>query len=268
MATLGQIVRFTGGMAMIAGGGVLVAPVASEIVQRLQSPPAATVVAAEAAPLTMPTPATHAIPDTLPMAPADVPALQAASADPLPRAADPYQPPAPPAPLPASFPGFVPAATGLNSTYRSTVRVPPPPLLDAHGPPPVAPGWTTREPPRPAAGPASRGDVPTTYMVRDGDDLTALAIRFYGHPGAAAAILDANRDVLVRPDMLPIGVAIRLPPPWTVGTGAVAGGLPTIEPGPASDRGNAAGRGRPGERAVSPFSPVSAPRPWLDAAGT
>lgn len=261
MARFGQIVRFTAGMTMVAGGAMLVAPVFSAVMQRMNEHaagpmPAGTVVATDVT-----APAQHAIPDPLAGSPpgiADVVHPVPAPAMPPPAA---YRPPAPPTPLPAAFPGVVAAGTALDDTYRSTVRVPPPPLLDASGPPPVAPGWTAREPARPMPA-ASRGDVPTTYIVRDGDDLTALAIRFYGHPGAASAILAANGDVLARPDMLPIGAAIRLPPPWTVSRGAASGGPPMIEPGPAS------GRGRIIERGTSQFSPVSTPRPWLDAAGT
>jgi phage tail protein X len=132
-------------------------------------------------------------------------------------------------------------------------------LLDTAAPPPIAPGWTSREPSGHTAGPAlpGRGAIPQSYVVRDGDSLTSLAIRFYGHPGAAAAILEANRDVFTRPDMLPIGISIRLPPPWTVSAVRPAGGPHTIEPGPAVDR------GRPAEAGRSPFAPASAPRPWL-----
>lgn len=266
MATVGQVVRFTAGMSMIAGGAMLVAPVVSDVVNRVNDHAAAAAATAEGREVA--DPSRHAIPDPQAEPVADVTGGFADSgvAQFVP-SAEPYRPPAPPAPLPASFPGVVPAGTALDSTYRSTVQVPPPPLLDAHGPPPVAPGWSMREPARPMPA-ASRGQVPTTYIVQDGDDLTALAIRFYGHPGAAAAILAANADVLGRPDMLPIGASIRLPPPWTVSSAAASGGPPRIEPGPASARGSQSVGGRAVERGASPFSPVSTPRPWLDAGGT
>lgn len=267
MATFGQVVRFTGGMAMVAGGAMLVAPVVSDVASRVSGRAATAAAAATAVATDAAGPSMHAIPDPLAAAAVDVAVPGDPGSAPFVPAAEPYRPPTPPAPLPMSFPGVAPAGTGLDTTYRSTVRVPPPPLLDAHGPPPVAPGWTTREPARPVPAP-SRGHVPTTYVVQDGDDLTALAIRFYGHPGAAAAILAANGDVLGRPDMLPIGASIRLPPPWTVSSAAASGGPPRIEPGPASDRGSQSGRGRTVERGASQFSPVSTPRPWLDAAGT
>lgn len=143
----------------------------------------------------------------------------------------PYQPPQPAPRMATAFPGVVQDAPGLNATYRSTLAIPPPPLLDAHGPPPVAPGWTIRGP---QAGDQRIPDLPPTpptYSIRDGDDLTTLAIRFYGHPGAAAAILAANRDRLDDPSILPIGVCLRLPPPWAVTSGGAGSGPRAIEPG-------------------------------------
>ncbi len=66
--------------------------------------------------------------------------------------------------------------------------------------------------------PAERGRLVTvpqvsSYVVRDGDDLTTIASRFYGHPSAARLVFDANRDRLPAADMLPIGVTLVLPPP-------------------------------------------------------
>ena len=51
-------------------------------------------------------------------------------------------------------------------------------------------------------------------VVRDGDDLTTIAVRVYGHPGAAGAIIAANRDRITDPALLPVGVPLRLPPSW------------------------------------------------------
>lgn len=269
MATFFQAVRFSTGLAMVAGGAVLMAPVAYEMADRAGVLTPAAVSAGDGVGEPQPAVAAHTIPDPLgSVDPSD--RLMAPPPPPPPAEwlaphppAEPYRAPPPPPPLPAAFPGVVPggepAITGLDGTYRSTVRVPPPPLLDIAGPPPVAPGWTSREPSRPADVPAlpARGAIPQSYVVQDGDSLTSLAIRFYGHPGAAAAILEANRDVFTRPDLLPIGISIRLPPPWTVSAVRPAGGPHTIEPGPGVDR------GRPAEVGRSPFTPTSAPRPWL-----
>ena len=143
-----------------------------------------------------------------------------------------YQPPPPPTPLPpvaADLAGFAPE---VPAAYRSTFAVPPPPLLDAHRPPPLAAGWTAHEvAPAPVAEmPAAV--VPRTYLIRDGDDLTGIATRFYGHASAATAIWAANRNTLPDPNVLPIGAAIALPPAWTV-QAARSGDPRAIEPRPA-----------------------------------
>jgi hypothetical protein len=61
---------------------------------------------------------------------------------------------------------------------------------------------------------AAPSAAPGTYTIRDGDDLTSIATRLYGHPGAAEAIWSANRDRLTDPAVLPIGLSLRIPPTW------------------------------------------------------
>jgi nucleoid-associated protein YgaU len=126
--------------------------------------------------------------------------------------------PAPPTPLPASGMDFSPAAPALNGTYRSTVQIPPPPLLDSHAPPPLSAGWAVHDVAKPAVpGPTvAPASAAVDYVVRDGDDLTTIALKVYGHAGAATAIWDANRDRVADPRVLPIGMALRLPPTWTL----------------------------------------------------
>jgi nucleoid-associated protein YgaU len=75
--------------------------------------------------------------------------------------------------------------------------------------------------------------APSTYTIRDGDDLTSIATRLYGHPGAAEAIWSANRDRLNDPAVLPIGLSLRIPPTWVPPAArqrGLAGGTPPIEP--------------------------------------
>jgi nucleoid-associated protein YgaU len=138
--------------------------------------------------------------------------------------------------------------------YRSTLDVPPPPLLDSAVPAPLAVS-TARER---AAG-ASIGGVhlvstesaltpdrsaslqptsppslvPSIHVVRDGDDLTSIATAIYGHPGAAEAIWNANRDRLSDPGVLPIGMTLRIPSSWVPPAARAmgAGGADLIEPG-------------------------------------
>lgn len=54
-------------------------------------------------------------------------------------------------------------------------------------------------------------EPPSVHRVVDGDTLVSLAERFLGSADRAAAIYELNRDRLDDPDMLPIGVELRLP---------------------------------------------------------
>lgn len=190
----------------------------------------------------------HAIPDPR-MPPAADPAVQAPPgsqwpdippAGPQPRF---VPPPAVTAPLPPNRIEISPATPPLDGTYRSTVDIPPPPLLDVHAAPPLAAGWTTRPATRPAPAAArTAADQSSEYVIRDGDDLTGIALRTYGQAAAASAIWNANRDRLTDPNVLPIGLVLELPPAWMLpaGSAASAGGRSTsIEPGLAADRGMA-----------------------------
>jgi nucleoid-associated protein YgaU len=62
-----------------------------------------------------------------------------------------------------------------------------------------------------AARPARR------YRLRDGDTLEKLAQRFLGSADRAEEIYELNRDVLTRPDLLPLGVTIVIPSQARVG---------------------------------------------------
>lgn len=228
--------RFLVGLALVAAGAALagptIAPLVQELVRHRQAAPAPAVPAAAPAPISVgPSPATPPL-AMQPSAPAwptvEEQAIPGAAVPPDPH----YQPPQPPAPLPpvaAELAGFTPE---VAAAYRSTFAVPPPPLLDAHRPPPLAAGWTAHEvAPSPVAEmPAAV--VPQTYVIRDGDDLTGISTRFYGHASAATAIWAANRGMLPDPNVLPIGAAITLPPAWTVHASR-QGDPRAIEPRPA-----------------------------------
>jgi nucleoid-associated protein YgaU len=68
-------------------------------------------------------------------------------------------------------------------------------------------------------GPAAMGNVqssastrPRQYTLRDGDTLEKLAERFLGSRARSAEIYEANRRQLARPDLLPVGTTIMIPP--------------------------------------------------------
>jgi nucleoid-associated protein YgaU len=71
-----------------------------------------------------------------------------------------------------------------------------------------------RELPVPAAPPPRPISMsrPKPYRLRDGDTLENVAERFLGTAQRASEIYQANRHVLSRPDLLPVGTTITIPP--------------------------------------------------------
>ena len=51
-----------------------------------------------------------------------------------------------------------------------------------------------------------------THEIVDGDTLERISRRHYGEAYRADVLYEENRDVLDRPDILPLGVKIRIPP--------------------------------------------------------
>jgi len=275
MAGIARAIRFLIGLAMVAGGATLAAPVANRLAGLATahfSPPAA-----GGQPAVAPPPA--AVPQ-MPAPPAP-PTLSVGAVEPSPALSEPasemqaavsppgnppaagappaldrdYRPPTPPTPLPTLPAEFVMPNPQVANAYRSTLEVPPPPLLDSQQPPPLAVAWSAHSvsPPAPVQVQPAR-DVPQIYRIKDGDDLTSIATHFYGHPGAAAAIWEANRGTISDPNLLPIGAELRLPAAWTVGRMPTGGaGGQAIEP--------------PAMTANATGSPRAAPVSWLGAGG-
>lgn len=230
MGSLARGVRFLVGIGMIAAGATLALPAG-----RLAA--SAWTAAHPPAPAPEPAAAQQLSP---PAVPAAGPTQWLVPEDALPPPVVPradYAPPPAPERLPPVTMAALAQAPGMNGTYRSTLQVPPPPLLDAQAPPPAMAAWAAPDPPPavPSAQVASASEpAPSTYVIRDGDDLASISSRFYGHPAASAALWQANRDLIPDPDLLPIGTAIRLPPPWAVPGIASSphGGVRSIEPPP------------------------------------
>ncbi len=240
MAQFLHTVRFFLGMGMLAAAVALVQPFAAAVVAA--RPNAEGTVESVGVPTSAPQSAAsspitgmggHAIPDHRA---ADMPGPQGVPLAGGDHVAPASEPPSPPVPLPASGLDLSPAAPPLDSTYRSTVDIPPPPLLDGHAPPPLSAGWAVHDvvrQPAPASQPFQQQATATEYVVRDGDDLTGIALRVYGHAGAASAIWSANRDRLTDPQLLPIGLSLLLPPTWTLPSALGAQGVASslaIEP--------------------------------------
>lgn len=53
---------------------------------------------------------------------------------------------------------------------------------------------------------------PSTYTLREGDDLRSMAARIYGDEGLYPLLLDANKDLLAKVGFRP-GLALKVPPP-------------------------------------------------------
>lgn len=102
--------------------------------------------------------------------------------------------PAPPTVPPAS-PSFPPA---LPAEFDP--QEPLPPLEEAY----------PSDPPAARVEPAS--DAPwLSHVVQDGDTLASLAREYLGSSLAAQDLFEANRSVLHSPDVLPIGIELRIP---------------------------------------------------------
>jgi nucleoid-associated protein YgaU len=109
------------------------------------------------------------------------------------------------------------SAAGGAAGQKATILKPldsgePPPALARDYPgadEPDTSGWgmTIDLPP-----PASRPYAARTHKIVDGDTLGALAERYLGSKDRRLEIYEANRNVLPSPELLPIGVVLKIPP--------------------------------------------------------
>jgi phage tail protein X len=109
-----------------------------------------------------------------------------------------------------------PAALSAAQTY-ALESLAPPPALPVSFQPAAPPVQTNEWRPDATARPAIKPRPPRPYRLRDGDTLEKIAERLLGDAQRAGDIFEANRNVLARPDLLPVGVKIMLPPRETTG---------------------------------------------------
>lgn len=110
--------------------------------------------------------------------------------------------PRPPQPQPAEL-ETLPAPPTFPASFRSELE----PVLPQLRDPQDLPAWKPQESPkRPAR--KSRG---RRHRVIDGDNLAALAKEYLGDEKRAWKIYEFNRDLLAAPDILPLGVMLRIP---------------------------------------------------------
>lgn len=113
-----------------------------------------------------------------------------------------------------------PAAAAAAAPSRPATIVTP---LDCREPPPSLP----QEYPEPTGAPGARWgtsmemmlpiatadeDATRAHTIVDGDTLASLAQRYLGSAVRADEIYQANRQVLAAPNLLPIGVELKIPP--------------------------------------------------------
>jgi nucleoid-associated protein YgaU len=72
------------------------------------------------------------------------------------------------------------------------------------------------------------------HTIHDGDTLEGLAVRYLGDSQRAGEILELNRQVLADPQLLPIGVAISIPPRGPGSSGAEPADSGELVPLPTS----------------------------------
>jgi nucleoid-associated protein YgaU len=84
----------------------------------------------------------------------------------------------------------------------------PPSPDDSASAPAAATAPAATEPPTESAGPAT---TPHTYVVAAGDNLQKISQRVYGTPDRWQEIFEANRELIKNPNLLFVGLTLRLP---------------------------------------------------------
>ncbi len=234
MTSLVQFFRFLVGLGMVIAGGVVAAPLISSILSAATSGPVPSGQVRGAAQGRTSQSPIHAftVPGSVPIETDPVQYTYDSVGSSLSPPNGISLLPKAPIGLPERMPKQTLGATppDLYGAYRTTVEMPPPPLLD--GSQDVAKYRMDRTT-ESSKGPRRQvpDSIPETYRVRDGDDLTGIATRLYGHPRAATALWQVNANRLSSPEVLPIGFEMVVPPAWRVfGKSAADGDAYRIEP--------------------------------------
>ncbi|TWT78031.1 LysM domain/BON superfamily protein [Posidoniimonas polymericola] len=133
----------------------------------------------------------------------------------------PASPPGPQLPTPPAFDAPTlepPAQWAAPSTMPVREVSQPQPLADPWAGPAVASSSAWRAEPvaelTPLAPPSQWEDPQTharTHVVTDGDSLPRLAERYLGDTARSTEIYELNREQLTHPELLPLGLELRLP---------------------------------------------------------
>ncbi|MHB1037707.1 MAG: LysM peptidoglycan-binding domain-containing protein [Pirellulales bacterium] len=101
-------------------------------------------------------------------------------------------------------------AMGPATARKDAVLLAPREIPDA--PPPVAPSYRDTVEPEPSQ------TTVATHRIVDGDTLSGLAERYLGRADRYLELFEANRDSLTHPDLLPIGLELRIPATASAGS--------------------------------------------------
>lgn len=104
--------------------------------------------------------------------------------------------PASPQVMSTGFAGEPNGTPAITTAYDT-----PPPVANTISAPSAQPAWVDHE----------MADEPESHVVVDGDSLERLAGRYLDDPHRGTEIYNLNRDVLTSPDVLPIGVELKIP---------------------------------------------------------
>ncbi len=122
-------------------------------------------------------------------------------------------------PVPHEEESEVAAATAVSPAQGVTAYTPqtmfrPPSLPDHYRPlfrPDASGEGATTHVVQPPHDPVPTSKPAKIHTIHDGDTLASLASRYLDDPRRAGEILDANREVLSDPELLPIGAKILIP---------------------------------------------------------
>ena len=100
----------------------------------------------------------------------------------------------------------------LGQASNDLSNLVPPPALPVSFQPSTATPPSSDWRPQPVVRLPRPKSQPRPYRLRDGDTLEKIAERLLGNGQRADEIFELNRGLLTRPDLLPVGVTILLPP--------------------------------------------------------
>ena len=104
------------------------------------------------------------------------------------------------------------ASSGGKTERTDLTNLIPPPALPVSFQPSTASLESSDWRPEPLTRVPRPNVKPRPYRLRDGDTLEKIADRLLGNVQRAGEIFELNRGLLTRPDLLPVGVTIMLPP--------------------------------------------------------